>query len=222
MIRILKNVLLVSSLLLLYSINVLAQPQEWRFKVYLDNTEIGYHHFRINQSNGIRDIVTEAEFNVRFLFFNAYRYKHLNNESWRGNCLASITSQTDDNGRSYRVTGNADETGFIVDAGIGAQQLPNCVMSFAYWDPAILKAKRLLNAQTGEYIDIEVTALGKQTLILPDQTLTADCYRLQAETMTILLWYSQEKEWLALQSTTDSGRSLRYSIQQSSNKTVIQ
>jgi hypothetical protein len=47
--------------------------REWAFRVYLDNSAIGNHKFTVTDDGSDREIRTEAEFNVKFLFFNAYQ-----------------------------------------------------------------------------------------------------------------------------------------------------
>ena len=41
---------------------------------------------------------------------------------------------------------------------------PGCVMSFAYWDPRILQADRLLNSQTGEFTAVQITPRGREAV----------------------------------------------------------
>jgi hypothetical protein len=82
-------------------------------------------------------------------------------------------------------------------------------MSFAYWNPAILSQQRLLNAQTGEYLDVSVQQLGEQALQLQDRAVPALHYRIRTGESDIDLWYSTDRDWLAL-STATSGGELRY------------
>jgi len=42
--------------------------------------------------------------------------------------------------------------------------LPDCIMTFAYWNPRFLDQPRLLNAQNGEYLDVTVHDLGTDTV----------------------------------------------------------
>ena len=41
--------------------------QKWRFRVYLDDSEIGYHDFTVTTFGSDQEIRTEAAFNVKFL-----------------------------------------------------------------------------------------------------------------------------------------------------------
>lgn len=184
---------------------------EWRFNVYLDDKEIGYHHFRVEDAGDQHLVATDAQFNVKFLFFNAYRYQHQNRELWRNGCLQGLESRTDDNGESFRVVAEKRNDAFIVESRGQESSITGCVKSFAYWDPSFLSADKLLNAQTGEHLDVTVQDLGPDQIEVRGNSVPANRYRLIARDMMIDLWYSPQRQWLALESRTNSGR-LRYRI----------
>lgn len=171
-----------------------ADSREWAFDVSLDGRPIGEHRFRLREIADARELVSEANFRVRLLFFDAYRYAHRAEERWRGNCLQRLDARTDTNGRETVV--NVEPT----DA---------CVQTFAYWNPSILEARTLLNPQTGEYVPVQVRRLGMETL----GGQSAERFRLIGsgrEPLEIDLWYTPARDWLALESRTPEGRRLRY------------
>jgi hypothetical protein len=186
---------------------------EWRFRVLLDEREVGSHVFRVVERAGERRVESDARFTVKFLFIDAYTYTHRARERWQGECLAAIESNTDDNGERLAVRGTRDGRRFTVDAGSGRAELPECVMSFAYWNPAMLRQPRLLNAQTGELLDVRVESLGEETIAVRGAPLAARRYALHAPDFRIDLWYAAGRDWVQLESRTDGGRRLRYLIQ---------
>lgn len=95
----------------------------------------------------------------------------------------------------------------------GSTSLPGCVMSFAYWNPAMLSQQRLLNAQTGEHAEVRVEPLGTERLLVRDQPVLAERYALHADDFRIDLWYAPGDRWVQLESRTGSGQRLRYLIQ---------
>lgn len=187
--------------------------REWRFRVLLDGSEVGTHTFRVLERDGERRVASDARFTVKFLFFDAYTYAHQAAERWQGDCLAQIEASTDDNGERLAVRGAQRGAYFEVKGRDGAQRLPACVMSFAYWNPKMLEQPRLLNAQTGELTDVRVQALGEETLNVRGAPLRARRYTLTAEDRRIDLWYTADAEWVQLESSVSSGRRLRYLIQ---------
>ena len=187
-----------------------ADVREWNFRVLLDEKEIGYHRFRLQQDGASRVLESNARFDVRFLFITAYKYRHLNRETWNGSCLAQIEADTDANGTSVSISGERVEDRFVVDDGAGVTELPECVMSFAYWNPRILEQAQLLNAQTGELVDITIEAAADDVLDVRGLDTPAKRYRLSGEDLQIDVWYSLDNEWLALESPAKGGRTLRY------------
>ena len=184
--------------------------KEWRFRVFLDETEIGYHHFQLTKTGSVMRLTSKAEFDVTFLKIPLFTYRHENIENWTSGCLQSITSITNENGTPYRVEGNAGDNGFRLEATAGESVLPDCISTFAYWDKSFLQHGKLLNSQTGEYLPVEVEYLGEHLQDTGSAVTPAHRYRLDAKDLELELWYSQEGHWLALQSTVDSGRLLRY------------
>lgn len=184
--------------------------EAWRFRVYLDGQEIGYHHFFLAGSGEHRQLRSEARFEYRLLFLKLFDYAHDNLETWSDGCLQSIRSRTDANGTLYEVEGRLTDDGFRVSAGDTDEALPDCVMTFAYWNPAFLEQQRLLNAQDGSFLDVRVSPPEAAEWSRDGESRPALRYRLEAGDLQLDLWYSQEHEWLALESEVEGGRTLRY------------
>lgn len=180
------------------------------YDVYLDGNKIGYHKVTIRPEKSRKLVEIEAEFNVKFLLFTAYKYKHQTQEEWQDNCLVSINSETNDNGEEYSVVGREQDGHFRVQTGETSQQLPTCVKTFAYWDPNLLKASHLLNTQTGKFTPVDTRYLGTDNIDMNGRTMNARHYRVSSSEFDIDLWYSSNMEWLALSTATENGAKLRY------------
>lgn len=194
-----------------------AQPdaraaRELKFDVFLGERPIGYQRFTLQPSSDGLRIETRAEFAVRVLGVKVYEYDHRNTEVWRGDCLQTIESQTNSNGKAYRVQGRAVSGAFVVDARAGERRLSDCVGTFAYWDKRqLLSRTQLLNPQTGEYVPVRVRALGPATLELGARRVAVDRYALLGKDLDITLEYaSGTGEWLSLESRIEGDRLLRY------------
>ena len=186
-----------------------AELNTWKFRVLLDDREIGSHQFTLRGTGEGRELHSEAQFDVRFLFVNLYRYRHEAIERLNGDCLQSLVSNTETNGKSQSVRANVRGNRLVVDRPERRDEHTGCVMSFAYWNPRILNAKLLLNSQTGELLPVTVSPQGEETIEVRGKRVTAQRHRLRAAEMTIDLWYAGN-EWVALESPTEGGRHLRY------------
>jgi hypothetical protein len=181
--------------LLLAATAAAAETRAWNFRVFLDEREIGWHSFTLRERGRERELRSEARFAVRVLSFDAYRYAHQATERWLDGCLRELVARTDDNGEREAVDWRGSGSG--------------CDMSFAYWNPQILQARRLLNPQTGEYVAVSVAALGEETIEVRGERVKAQRHRLDGPGVRIDLWFAGD-EWLALESPAKGGRRLRY------------
>ncbi len=191
------------------STNVGARVHTLEFNVYLNDDPIGFHRFVVKKRGEAEIIESNASFKVKFLVFNAYEYQHENREVWRRGCLQKMQSRTDDNGEVFSVTAEKEQDQFAVTTLRDSNQLQGCVKTFAYWDPDLIVSKRLLNAQTGEYMDVTVENLGSGKVSYKGTSREAVRYRIMGENLKIDVWYSPRGEWLALDSAKD-GNLVRY------------
>ena len=191
-----------------------ATVARWNFDVLLNGKDIGEHRFELLDSGADVRIRSTASFDVKVLFFNAYRYRHQSVEEWQDGCLASLQATTDRNGDEITVTAVSESDGIVVDGKSGRQTIDNtCVMSFAYWNPAILKQQSLLNSQTGAYQAINVRYVGVETIEAVGQSFAADRYEVDTGQGVIKLWYQQDNaRWLALEAPAKGNRTISYRL----------
>lgn len=192
---------------------------EWNFVASLNDKPIGEHRFSVTGTGDERRLVGEANFDVKFIGISAYRYQHKVVEKWRGNCLVDLVSKTDDDGKVMRVrtqteadgTAGNDALMVFADSAAGVP-LPGCVMSFAYWNPAVQTQTRLLNAQSGKLEKIQVVRVGSGEIDVRGQATSATRWRITGATNPIDVWYSATGDWIGLDSTVDGGRKLSYRL----------
>jgi len=187
-------------------------PRQLHFDVFLDERPIGYQRVALTPMQGGLRVEIEAAFDVTLLRLKAFEYDHRNVEQWRGGCLQSIESSTEQNGKPYHVSGSAGSDGFSISSNLGRQSLPDCVGTFSYWDKdELLKRSKLLNSQTGEYVAVGMRALGRGTTLLGDRKIPVERYVIEGKGLEITLAYAVDGgEWVALDSPLWAGWTLRY------------
>lgn len=189
--------------------------KEWDFDVYLDKTKIGRHSFKLSEAS---ELVSQAKFNVKVLFINAYQYDHTAVEHWQEGCLKRIDSSTLENDVSTKVTGKLADNGFEVNDGKTRQILPECPMTFAYWSQKMLEQTKLLNPQNAEWLDAKIVKAGKETLDVKGKPVEVLRYKLNASLagkpkLNIDLWYrTDNNDWVALKSITPEGYTINYKL----------
>ena len=203
----------------------LQHERDWMFKVYLDDTPIGYHRFQVKQTDNQQYVISSAKFDVKLLFLSVYQYEHKNTETWNNKCLQNLSSRTDSNGElnfvnlhnntTSDMNNNMDNDNNItvIETSRGKQTYNRCIRSFAYWDLQMLKTDKILNTQTGELIDIELIHIGADTISLNEKEVVSEHYRIVGENIKIDLWYSMNNQWLALKSEIENGKNIYYQLQ---------
>lgn len=195
------------------------EASQLRFRVLLDDREIGEHRFIISPNADGTRVDSNASFDVRILGIPVYRYRHENTENWgEDGCLRGISSRTTANGDRYQVDGRREDDTFRVHTGSERLEFNNdCIMSFAYWDRTFLQASRLLNAQTGEYLDVRIEPLETSDWSRNGASVSAEGFRITAEgtdatdATDIRVWYaSEDGRWLGLESRVANDRLLAY------------
>ena len=185
--------------------------REWRFRVWLDDQEVGWHRYLVRERGNATEVESRAQFDVRFLFLNAYRYRHEARERWRGACLDELESRTVTNGAVEQVEALADDEALVVARPSGEARLPGCVMSFAYWDPRILEADRLLNSQTGEWLPVRIEARGaerRHRRRARRRRRTPPAVGARPADRPLV----RGRHWVALEASLPGGRTLRYEL----------
>ena len=192
--------------------NRASEVTQWNFDVYLNNKKVGKHSFRVSATGPVKQVQSEAKFKYTVLLIPAYRYEHTAAERWSGQCLVEIDAKTNANGDRIEISGEKTGSGFRLESEAAPAELPECVMTFAYWNPEFLEQSRLLNPQTGEYVDVTVEEIGEEMLEVRGESIPATRFRLTAYEIDMTLWYSPNDEWLALESIAKGGHIIRYEL----------
>ncbi|MBA3597444.1 MAG: hypothetical protein H0W40_08700 [Methylibium sp.] len=187
-----------------------ANAGPWKFRVLLDGQPIGHHRFTLQQQGDARTLKSEASFDVKLFGLTVYSYRHTATERWQGGCLTALDARTDDDGSVSIVQARREGKSLTVAGTQGSRSLEGCVLSFAYWNPSMLDQTRLLNAQTGKEEAVRIESLGMKNIEVADGSMPARHYRITGVDRPIELWYSQQGDWLALESTVSGGRRLSY------------
>ncbi len=194
-------------------VSPILHAKEWVFDVFLDKSKIGTHSFTLNEDK----LVSRAKFNVKVLFIEAYKYDHTSKEQWQNDCLTNIDVNTTEDKITTNVKGKKAAAGFEISDGKVNQTLPECVMTFAYWNPKILDQTKLLNPQNAEYLDTTFTKIGKANIVVKGKPAETTHYKLTGalngvKKLNIELWYNLNNEWVALKSITPEGYNIIYKL----------
>ncbi|MEM7360549.1 MAG: DUF6134 family protein [Pseudomonadota bacterium] len=188
-----------------------ASTENIEFDVYLNNKRIGQHTVTIDTVDNQKRVSVAANFAVKYLAIPFYRYEHTSDETWSGGCIQSVSTRTNDNGTKLSIDSEPNPPSLKVITKTGSQSLPGCVRTFAYWNPNLLDNSFLLNTQTGDYEQTILNKASESPLVFKGKQYGDQQYRLNVEDKPdIDLWYSNDEDWLALQTSVSKGNTLTY------------
>tara|TARA_B100000787_G_scaffold152867_1_gene126782 strand:- start:42 stop:662 length:621 start_codon:yes stop_codon:yes gene_type:complete len=198
-----KYSFILTLLLSLISSNLIAK--EWDFDVILNDEIIGKHSFK--QVGKESHSLAKFKFNFMFMSFS---YEHDSKEAWNEDCLKSIVSKTNDDGEVFNVDGGKSNGKLKVSLNGKEKSLPECIMTFAYWNPKILDQKKLMNSQDAEWLDVVIKNTGIEAKNVRGQEITTHHYIIQAnkdgdEVFIIDVWYDDNMSLVGLRSPTPIG-----------------
>ncbi|CAN5387278.1 hypothetical protein BH10PSE17_BH10PSE17_31360 [soil metagenome] len=190
-----------------------AARTELDFTALLDGSPIGHHRFTITNQGDERTVDSAAEFTVKILGITAFHYKHHAVERWRGDCIASMDSTTDDDGKPSKIHAEQDGEAFVVKGSKEAEPATGCVLTFAYWNPAVRSQTRLLNAQSGKIEAVEIKPVDGPAIDVKGRSVDVKGIRITGTKQPIEVWYGPDGDWIGLDSIVSGGRKLSYRLQ---------
>jgi Family of unknown function (DUF6134) len=178
----------------------------YAFKAFLDDKPIGHHTFTVTTEGDERRVTSEADFAVRIIGITAYRYHHHADERWAGDCLSGLIASTDDNGKaaSVKLAKNGDANEITTNAASKSE--PGCLMTYAYWNPALREQKRLLNPQTGKVDTVKVERVASGHVTVGGREVAATDWRITGGDSPVDVWISEQGDWVGLDSMVSNGR----------------
>ena len=207
--------------------------QTLAFNVFRNGQEIGRHTLTF-ESDGPNRVVTVAiNFGVKAMGITAYRYTHADREVWNGDTLQALDSQTDDNGKKYKVHVQRGAKGLTVErqapadainastADQGLQPpliehelLPADILPTSHWNIAQVKRSVLLNTQYGTLARVQVTPMGREPVkTATGATIEATRYHYTGD-IRMDQWFDDRGRWVKGMFAAPDGSTIDYVLQE--------
>jgi len=181
--------------------------ETYSFDVFFDDRLIGEHQFVRSTSETGEEIVTSrASFALKILFFNAFKYDHFSREIWRDGCLVELEARTNTKKGEQTTTLRSQSGEPSLTVNGDAKDLPSgdsCLSSFAYWRTDLSKRALLMNAQSGDFIPVEMSTTTDPETI-ERRTIIA------ANKLNIEVQYDSRGKWIGLQTALPNDHQLTY------------
>lgn len=168
-----------------------------RFSVLYKGDRIGAHTILYSSATGDTEVRTEIHMLVKVAFFTLFSYTHRSEEIWRDGRLISLSSDTIEDGETFRVEGAANAHGFRVVSKGGPFIAPAATLtSNSLWTPAVLERATVVDAQHGGIIGISAHSFGDEEIVIADRPVHATRYTFITPYIAGSIWYDTKNSWV--------------------------
>jgi len=186
-----------------------SEPSKLAFIAVRNGHKIGEQHMTFDRDDGLT-VRTEVEMAVKLGPIRIYSYRHEATERWRDGRFQSLETQTNDNGKSLRVSARREKsTVTISPAAGGALQASGDILPFTHWNREIAKAP-LFNPQDGKLLRETVTAAAPGFVLLADGSSLKGQGVVFRGDASIEDWYDLDGVWTGLKGRLKDGSTLEY------------
>ncbi|MEO1038089.1 MAG: DUF6134 family protein [Pseudomonadota bacterium] len=180
----------------------LYQPRDGEriaFDVFRGASEFGVHEVGFRRDGG--DVIADVFIRLRAGLgpITVFRYEHESSERWRDGQLLGKTARTLKDGEEFRIETRLED-GAIVTSGTAeggrqiAESLASTILPSSHWHGYPDGLTVMLNTETGEPMDIQLTYVGRERIEADGGVIEADRYRLESS-ITLDLWYDANGRW---------------------------
>jgi len=207
--------------------------QTLAFAIYRNGQEIGRHTLSFEQDGANRVVTVAINLAVKAMGVIAYRYIHADREVWNGDALQALDSQTDDNGKKYKVHVQRGANGLTVDRQAPAEAinastadqglqppviehevLPADILPTSHWNIAQVKRSVLLNTQYGTQAHVQVTPMGREPVkTATGATIEATRYHYTGD-IRMDQWFDDRGRWVKGMFAAPDGSTIDYVLQE--------
>lgn len=140
---------------------------------------------------------TDVELKVKIGPITAFKYELDSTEIWRDGRLVSLRGELNDNGSRGSVEANAVDANMVVNGTVFSGSVPSPILPSSHWNFEQTNATSLLSTEDGEIIQVDVSELGADEVVVNGKTIAATKYRLDSD-IDVDLWYDQTGRWVKL------------------------
>ena len=202
---ILTNILFCLILLINFSIQAFSIPENKKatYEIWRKNKVIGTHEILFSEKNGILNIETNINVEVKILFVTAYKYSHQSTETWKDGNFIKIEGYTDfEDEREYFIKGEIKDN-FLFASGMDGKLKSNKnIIPSNFWNIDVMYQNEIFDTQKGIVRKLDVKEVG--TEIIKINNINVDCTKFILNATRhpkdkelfpeYTLWYSKDKE----------------------------
>ena len=180
------------------------------FRLIRHGGEIGRHTLTFEHDGDTLTVHTAVDASVTLISIPIVRYRHRVVETWRGDTLTSLASETDKNSQHEWMNAHRVAEGLVVLGSKTERYVaPEPAGATSYWNRRVLDGP-MISLEDGVLLRPKVEVLHAETVPLASgATIQADHYNLSGP-FRVDLWYDRSATWASLAVDAADGSTVHY------------
>jgi hypothetical protein len=146
---------------------------------------------------------------VKIAYLTVYRFDQRETEYWADGRLMAMTSTTDDNGATHKVTAKNRGSALSVDVDGKVSEIDPAVVPLSLWNPDLIRQRQALDPQDGRMTPVLVIDHGEEQLVLAGRPTMVHHYSIRTS-FAQDVWYDQRQQLVKVELHGSDGSTIQY------------
>ncbi|MFA5951766.1 MAG: DUF6134 family protein [Hyphomicrobium sp.] len=186
-------------------------PAHLEYAVVRDGEPVGRHVIEFDRQADTTNVKISTSVAVKVAFITVYLFEHSGLESWRGNQLLSIKSQTNDDGTQHQLSAMNDGIRLSISADGGRGAAPATILPRSLWNMGVVTQSTLLNTLDGTVMRISVQDKGIDVVSAAGGRVQAHHYRISGG-LDRDVWFDSANTLVRMQFAGKDGSNIVYEL----------
>jgi hypothetical protein len=170
---------------------------------------VGRHVIDISRNGDSTSVRISTNVVVKVAFIPVYRFEHQEMETWRGNQLVSLKSQTNDDGTAHHLAVIAEGDHLRVDGDGGEAMAAATILPASLWNAGIIYQSMLLNTLDGTQMRVAVADRGEEIVEAHGAQVPAHHFSISGG-LNRDVWFDRSKTLVRVQFAAKDGSTVTY------------
>ena len=172
---------------------------------------MGRHVIDFNRQGDSTKVNITTHVAVKLAFITVYRFDHSGFESWKGNHLLALKSNTYDDGTSHQLAVSAAGDHLNIAADGMQSAASAAILPASLWQASTVRQSSLLNTLDGTVMRVAVQDEGEDRLTASGREVPAHHYKISGG-LDRDLWFDQSNTLVRMQFAGKDGSDIVYQL----------
>ena len=189
-----------------------AAPSKLVYQVMRNGDPVGQHSLTFARNGDMTDVDISTRVAVKMAFITVYRFEHDGHETWRGNRLVALTSQTNDDGTRHQLKVATEGESLRIAADGKHMTAPANILPASMWRPGVVQQSELVNTLDGKRMQVSARDMGQDTVKAAGHSTKAHHYKISGN-IDRDVWFGPGDMLVRMQFAAKDGSTIVYELQ---------